>query len=90
MSAQFDGFDRRPPREEPDGELDRLIIRAIRNAGRAGIIDEHIEKAIGRKHQSVSGNRRHLVERGYVKHNGKYDKTSGKWGRDAKRWVLTR
>lgn len=69
------------------GELDLAIIAAIREAGPGGIICEHIERAIGRKHQAVSGNLRHLVERGHVKHNGQYGKTAS--NRKAMKWVLT-
>lgn len=68
------------------GELDLAIIAAIRDAGPDGIICEQIERVIGRKHQAVSGNLRHLVERGHVKHNGQYGKTAS--NRKAMKWVL--
>lgn len=70
------------------GKLDLDIIRVIREAGPAGIICEHIETALGRKHAAVSGNLRHLAENGHVKHNGLYGKTSS--NRRAMCWVLTR
>lgn len=67
------------------GELDRLIVAAIRDAGESGITCEEIEKKISRSHQSVSGNLRHIVERGVVTFNGGYGKT--KSGRKARKWV---
>jgi|GEM_PF-5572219 len=73
------------------GALDSLIVAAIRAAGPAGIICEGIEKKIDRKHQSVAGNLRHLVERGIVRARtagdaSDFGKTSS--GRRAIKWVL--
>lgn len=56
-------------------ELDRLILGAISDAGAEGIICEQIEERIGRSHQAVSGNLRHLVEKGYVVDTGELGKT---------------
>ena len=70
------------------GELDRLIVEAIRAAGPEGIICERIELAIGRSHQSVSGNLRHLVERGVVRDSGRTGRTTS--NRPAILWVLGR
>lgn len=68
------------------GELDRAILETIRDAPVNGIICEHIERAIGRKHQAVSGNLRHLVERKLVKHSGDYGRTQS--GRKAMKWII--
>jgi predicted transcriptional regulator len=51
--------------------LDRLIMEALTNAGDGGLTDLQIEETIGRKHQAVSANRRHLVERGLVVDSGR-------------------
>ena len=68
------------------GDLDRDIVGAIREAGSAGITCEAIEQKIDRKHQAVSGNLRHLVEREIVKDSGLKGKTAS--GRTAIRWVI--
>ncbi len=68
------------------GELDRLIINAICASMPDGIICEDIELAIGRSHQAVSGNLRHIVERGLVKDSGSKGKTAS--GRNAIKWIL--
>lgn len=51
--------------------LDRLIMEALTDAGDSGLTDLQIEEAIGRKHQAVSANRRHLVERNLVVDSGR-------------------
>lgn len=102
MTDLFDWQSPPPPRARPryqqtsrdayqriapvSGELDRLIVRAIREAGPHGIICQGIEEKICRSHQAVSGNLRHLVERGVVKASGEHGKTSS--GRRAMKWVL--
>jgi hypothetical protein len=68
------------------GDLDNAIIKAIRLAGAKGISDEGIEQLTGRKHQAVSGNRRHLVERGVIRDSGNRGKTRS--GRACILWVL--
>lgn len=68
------------------GEIDRGIIDAIRTASASGITCEAIELQIGRKHQAVSGNLRHLVEKGLVKFSGEYGLTTS--GRRAMKWIL--
>jgi predicted transcriptional regulator len=47
---------------------------------------EEIEQTIGRSHQAVSGNLRHLVERGAARHSGEYGRTTS--GRKAMIWTL--
>jgi len=51
-----------------------------------GLTCQDIELGIGRSHQAVSGNLRHLVEKGAVKESGSYGKTSS--GRRAKKWTI--
>jgi len=70
------------------GELDRAICAALEGAGTAGLIDEEIEGRIKRDHQSVSGNRRHLVERGLVRKTCLCGVTTR--GKKAIRWVLSK
>lgn len=97
MSRQLDIFgDPPPPRRSAYREtsreayrsvppsLDSRILDAIRRAG--PITCEAIENRIGANHQSVSGNLRHLVERGLVKDSGEKGKTAS--GRKAIKWVL--
>lgn len=67
-------------------DLDRAICRELAKAGNAGLTDYEIEQRIERAHQSVSANRRHLVERGVVKDTCLRGVT--KSGRKAIRWVL--
>jgi DNA-binding PadR family transcriptional regulator len=72
------------------GDLDLAIMRAIAAnaaAGGDGIICEAIEIFVGKKHQAVSGNLRHLVEDGFVKFTGRHGKTSS--NRKAMKWALT-
>lgn len=68
------------------GELDRCILAVIREAGQAGIICQAIEAAIGRSHQAVSGNLRHLVEKGLVEPSGNFGLTTSK--RRAIKWRI--
>lgn len=65
--------------------LDDLILGEIEASGSVGITCEGIELRLGRKHQAVSGNLRHLVERGLVKHSGEYGRTSS--NRRAMLWI---
>jgi predicted transcriptional regulator len=66
--------------------LDRAIMEAINDAGDDGLTCQEIEEKIGRSHQAVSGNLRHLVEKGVAKHGGAYGKTTS--GRRAMKWVV--
>jgi hypothetical protein len=68
------------------GDLDRLILGAIADAGDGGIICQDIETKICRSHQAVSGNLRHLAESGHVRDSGMKGKTSS--NRSAIKWVL--
>lgn len=68
--------------------LDFDIALALYAAGPEGMICEAIEIKIDRSHQAVSGNLRHLVERGFVRHNGQKGKTSR--NRSAMKWALTK
>jgi predicted transcriptional regulator len=70
------------------GELDKLIVEAIRDAGPSGLIDQEIEERIKRSHQAVSANRRHLVEAGIVRDSGSKGKTTS--GRSAIKWILAK
>ena len=67
------------------GELDGKIITALDEAGEAGLICQHIEAKIGQPHEAVSGNLRHLVERGIIKPTDRRGKTRS--GRSAIIWV---
>lgn len=69
------------------GDLDREILVTIRRHHPAGITCDAIEVAIDRKHQSVSGNLRHLVERGLVEDSG--ERALIRSGRTAILWVLS-
>lgn len=71
---------------EPGKTLDQQILQALRDAGSFGLTDQEIEGIIRRDHQAVSGNRRHLVERGLVRETCLRGKTRS--GRAAIRWVL--
>ena len=70
---------------KPNISLDAKIILALDAAGKAGLICEEIENTIERTHQAVSGNLRHLVERGVVLQTDQRGKTSS--GRSAIKWV---
>ena len=70
------------------GALDIRIMRQLRRHTPAGgVICEHIETALGRKHQSVSGNLRHLVEGGLAAATSNHGTTSS--GRRAIKWIIT-
>lgn len=75
-------------REHKRGELDRLILETIEAAGDAGIICADIEQTIGREHQAVSGNLRHLAEDGLVESTGTHGLTPR--GRKAIKWRIAR
>lgn len=66
------------------GRLDDQILAALKHAGKATC--QEIEQALSREHQAVSGNLRHLVERGLVKPSGGYGQTRS--GRRAILWTL--
>lgn len=67
-------------------ELDFAICKALDAASTNGLADHEIEERIGRTHQAVSANRRHLVERGIVCQTKLRGKT--KSGRSCILWVL--
>lgn len=67
-------------------ELDRAICQALAAAGKDGLTDWEIEQQINRGHQSVSANRRHLVEREIVRPTRLRGVTQS--GRKAIKWVL--
>jgi transcription initiation factor IIE alpha subunit len=70
--------------QEVRGKIDKEIIATLRMHG--PLTDEQIERATGIKHQTVSANRRHLVERRVVMESGLFDET----GKTRKiRWTLT-
>jgi len=66
-------------------ELDLAIVQAI-EASPDGLCDWEIEEKIGRLHQAVSGNRRHLVERGVIVDSGR--KRVKPNGRKTIVWIL--
>ncbi|HEX8838190.1 MAG TPA: hypothetical protein VF748_14710 [Candidatus Acidoferrum sp.] len=61
-------------------KLDRLIMEQIYAAGTHGVACFKIEAAIARKHEAVSGNLRHLVEKGLVEDSGYRDVRGGARG----------
>lgn len=65
--------------------LDRLIMGCLDLAGPGGLTCDAIELDLGRSHQAVSGNLRHLVEKRLVVESGHYGKT--RTGRRAIKWV---
>ena len=67
-------------------ELDRAIVGCIADAMPRGLADFELESLTGRKHESVSGNRRHLVQRGVVIDSG--ETTLNASGRRAILWIL--
>ena len=69
-------------------KLDRLIMRALECCGKSGMICQLIEVRIGRSHQAVSGNLRHLAERRLVMKTKLRGKTTS--GRRAIKWVALR
>jgi predicted transcriptional regulator len=74
--------------EDVAGELDREILQAIKASEPVGITCQAIEERLDRLHQAVSGNLRHLVERGYVEASGRFGQTRS--GRRAIRWILSK
>lgn len=68
-------------------ELDFAIVNTLAAFGDDGLICQEIETIIERSHQSVSGNLRHLVERGIVRHNGQHGLTTS--GRRAMKWRVS-
>ena len=64
------------------GTLDARILKALLKFG--PLICQDIEKRLARSHQAVSGNLRHLVERGLVEDSGGYGRTTS--GRRAIKW----
>lgn len=64
--------------------LDRAIMEALSAASETGLTCQAIEEATGRNHQAVSGNLRHLAERGLVEKSGFIGFTSS--GRQALKW----
>jgi hypothetical protein len=75
----FDSF------QPESGTLDAQILAVLLEAGKDGLIDQEIEIRLGRSHQAVSGNRRHLVERKLVCETRLRGQTSS--GRRAIKWV---
>jgi hypothetical protein len=73
---------------EISGALDLDILSTIAAHEPDGIICQAIEEELNRLHQAVSGNLRHLVEKGYVQESGRYGQTRS--GRKAILWVLAR
>lgn len=65
--------------------MDRRIMATLDAAGLHGCTCDEIEAATGSKHQAVSGNLRHLVERGCVYDTGRKRKIRS--GRTAMVWV---
>jgi len=63
--------------------LDELIVASLRVAPKTC---NDIEKDIGRSHQAVSGNLRHLVEKGKVENSGEQGVTDS--GRPAIKWRI--
>src|SRR4051794_40090322 len=68
-------------------ELDRAILRAISDGPAIGLTCQDIEDRLERTHQAVSGNMRHLFEKGLIEFAGHYGTTRS--GRRAMRWVLS-
>jgi len=68
------------------GKLDDQIIQALSTFA-DGLTSEEMEKLLKRKHQAVSGNLRHLVERNLVRDSGRLRRVDS--GRNAIVWRLT-
>jgi predicted transcriptional regulator len=66
--------------------LDGLILQTLEAAGEEGMTCDKIEEMINRSHQAVSGNLRHLVERGLVIATGQKGLTRSR--RSAKKWRI--
>ena len=71
---------------KPTRELDVQICKQLERAGAAGLTDYELEIATGRSHQSVSGNRRHLVQSDVIVQTNMRGPTASK--RSAIKWVL--
>ena len=56
--------------------LDYAIMESVARSP-DGLTDIEIEQRTGRKHQSVSANRRHLVENGYLEDSGRRRRIDG-------------
>jgi hypothetical protein len=67
-------------------KLDFAIMTALAEAGPEGLICQDIEGRLGRSHQSVSGNLRHLVEKGRVVATGEHGRTTS--NRRAMKWKV--
>lgn len=70
------------------GDVDRTICAALDAAGTVGLTDHEVEQRTGYKHQTVSADRRHLVERGVVCKTILRGMLPS--GRKAIRWVLAK
>ncbi len=71
-------------RDAPTRTVDEQILDVVRELG--GACDHEIEARTGLKHQSISGNRRHLVERGKLHASDERRPTPS--GRNAIVWRL--
>jgi predicted transcriptional regulator len=67
-------------------KLDTQIMECLERNG--PMICHDIEIEINRAHHAVSGNLRHLVERGLVENSGEYGKTPS--GRRAIKWRIVK
>ena len=75
---------REAARARPRGTVDEQILDVVRELG--GAADHEIEARTGLKHQTISGNRRHLVERGKLHASDERRPTPS--GRNAIVWRL--
>lgn len=71
-------------RDRPQRTVDEQILDVVRELG--GAADHEIEARTGLKHQTISGNRRHLVERGKLHASDERRPTPS--GRNAIVWCL--
>ncbi len=71
-------------RDRPLGPVDSQILAVV--AAKGGACDHEIEAATGLSHQTCSGNRRHLVERGKLHASSETRPTPS--GRKAIVWKL--
>lgn len=71
--------------DETSDDLDGRILALLR-ANPQGLTDEAMGRALGALHQTVSGNRRHLVEKGRVRFSG--ERVVKANGRRSRTWVL--
>lgn len=65
----------------------RLIVTALMMSPLPALSDDHLERKIGRSHQTISSARNWLVEAGWVRDSGKRAITRA--GREAIAWELT-